>query len=216
MYSHPVNVALISYVIGKWLHLKRSDLPRLVQAGMLHDIGKAKIRDSILNKSDSLTQQEMAAAKSHAIMGYKILISLDIVDKDILLGVLSHHERLDGSGYPAGLKGASINLFGRIIAVADIYDAITSTKVYHGKSTPFKAVEEIRESGFQSLDPEICQTFMTNISNYYYGSHVRLNNELEGDIIYVNPEERTKPVIRCDGQYFNLSKERNIEIVDIL
>jgi HD-GYP domain-containing protein (c-di-GMP phosphodiesterase class II) len=216
MYSHPVNVGLISYFIGKWMNLSGAELPRLVLAAMLHDIGKAKVRDSILNKPEKLTEDEMKAVRSHTVIGYRILVSLDITDKDILSGVLSHHERQDGSGYPNGLKENQINIFGRIIAIADMYDAITSTKAYRMKSSPFKAAEEIQAGAFGSLDPKICQVFMTNIAVCYYGSHVRLSNELEGEIIYVNPEEKTKPLIRCEDKYLNLSKERDLEIVAIL
>lgn len=216
MYSHPVNVALLAYVIGKWLSMNDMDLHRLVIAGLLHDIGKAKVKDSILNKSDPLTQDEMEIVKSHTTQGYKILVSQNIMDIDILSAVLYHHERQDGSGYPSGLKGNRINIFSRIIAVADIYDAITSTKVYKKKCTPFKAVDEINDNSFGHLDPTICQVFMNNISNYYYGSHVRLNNELEGEIIYINPCERTKPLIRCNNSYLNLTEDRNVEIVELL
>jgi putative nucleotidyltransferase with HDIG domain len=216
MYSHPVNVALIAFVIGKWLYMNVQDLQRLVMAGLLHDIGKAKVKDSILNKSDPLTPQEMEIVKSHTTLGYNILVNQNIMDVDILSAVLSHHERQDGSGYPSGLNGNGINLFSRIIAVADIYDAITSTKVYRKKSTPFKAVDEINDNSFGHLDPAICHIFMNNLSNYYYGSHVRLNNELEGEIIYVNPCERTKPLIRCKNSFLNLTKDRNVEIVELL
>jgi HD-GYP domain-containing protein (c-di-GMP phosphodiesterase class II) len=216
MFSHPVNVAFISFVIGKWMNLHNSDLINLVLAGFLHDIGKAKIRDSLLNKKEKLTEKEMETLRSHPILGYRILEGIDDLDPEVRLGVLSHHERHDGTGYPMGLKGKDISLFGRIIAIADIYDAITATKSYRIKSSPFKAVEEIQTSSFGSLDPEISQTFLKNILNYYYGSIVRLNNELVGEIIYVNPEERTKPLIRCENEFHNLSIERDLEIVEIL
>lgn len=216
MYSHPVNVAIVSSVIGKWMGLNNSDLTNLVLAAFLHDIGKAKIRDSILNKADKLTTSEMDIVKAHPGIGYKILDSIKGVEPEVMLGVLSHHERQDGSGYPMGQKGDEIFLFGRIIAIADTYDAITATKSYHEKQSPFKAVEEIQAGSFGSLDPEICQCFLNNIHNYYYGINVRLSNEHVGEIIYVNPEERTRPLIRCNDEYHNLTKERNLEIVEII
>jgi HD-GYP domain-containing protein (c-di-GMP phosphodiesterase class II) len=216
MYSHPVNVAFISYVIGKWMNLDKTELYNLVCAGLLHDIGKAKIRDSILNKPNKLSDTEMELIRSHPVMGYKILESLGDLESDILLGVLSHHERQNGTGYPNGLKGKQISLFSRIIAVADTYDAITSTKAYRTKSSPFKAVEDILDCSFASLDPQICQIFMNHISDFYYGSQVRLSNALIGEIIYINPTEKTKPIIRCENEFLNLSKERNLEIVEIL
>lgn len=216
LYSHPVNVAIIASVIGKWIGLNNSDLTNLVLAGFLHDIGKAKIRDSILNKAGKLTDQEMEIMRSHPGMGYKILESLSGVDSEVLLGVLSHHERQDGSGYPMGQKDDEIFIFGRIIAIADIYDAITATKAYHAKRSPFIAVEEIQTGSFGFLDPEICQCFLNNILNFYYGVNVRLSNELVGMIIYVNPEEKTRPLIRCNNEYHNLTKERDLEIIEIV
>jgi len=215
MVSHQVNVAFISSVIGKWMGMNNSDLAQLVFAAFLHDIGKAKIRDSILNKTDKLTESEMEIVKAHPVLGYKLLEGLN-VEPEVQLGVLSHHERQDGSGYPMHLKGDEIFLYGRIIAIADTYDAITAKRAYNEKRTPFKAVEEIQAGSFGSLDPEICQCFLNNILNHYYGVNVRLNNELEGEIIYVNPQEKTRPLVRCNNEYHNLSRERNLEIVEIV
>jgi HD-GYP domain-containing protein (c-di-GMP phosphodiesterase class II) len=216
MFSHPVNVAVVSFVIGKWMHLNNSELSQLVCAGLLHDIGKAKIKDRLLNKSEKLTAEEMEMLKTHPALGYSLLEGLNVLEKEVLLGVLFHHERNDGSGYPKGLKGEQINLFSRIIAIADIYDAMTSTRPYKIKNSPFKVVEEIEASSFDSLDPQICQVFLKNISNYYPGSVVRLSNELVGEIIYINQGERTRPLIHCGKEYLNLTEERDIEIVEVL
>jgi HD-GYP domain-containing protein (c-di-GMP phosphodiesterase class II) len=216
MFSHPVNVAFISCAIGKWMNIDRTELINLVCTGLLHDIGKAKIRDSILNKPGTLLAAEMEIMKTHPAIGYKLLESLGSLETDILLGVLSHHERQDGSGYPNGLKGKQISIFARIVAVADVFSAITSTKAYKMKTSFFKAVEEIQENSFGYLDPQICQIFMNHILNYYCGSQVRLSNELVGVIVYINPTEKTKPVVRCENSFFNLTKERHLEIVDIL
>ncbi len=177
MHSHPANVAFISFVIGKWLNLDYFKLGNLVCAGLLHDIGKAKIKDSLLNKAETLTLEEMEKMKSHPVIGYKILDRVNAFDSEVLQGVLFHHERMDGTGYPLGLKGEKINLFGRIIAIADTFDAITATKAYSKKNSPLKAVEEIQANSFNHLDPYICQIFVNNIIDYYIGSEIRLNNE---------------------------------------
>jgi HD-GYP domain-containing protein (c-di-GMP phosphodiesterase class II) len=216
LYSHPVKVAFISYAIGKWMNLGRDELSRLVCTGIVHDIGKAKVRDSILNKPEKLTEAEMNIMKNHPLMGYRILTGLNVLDTDILLGVLSHHERQNGTGYPRNQIGDQINKFGKILAIADIYDAMTSKTPYHDKVTPFKAIEEIYQLSFGLLDPQICQVFLKNMSNFYYGSVVRLNDERVGEIVYVNQEERTKPLIHCEDEYINLTQERNLEIVEML
>lgn len=216
LYSHPINVAFLSYEIGKWLGLGESELFNLTCAAFLHDIGKAKIRDSLLNKSEQLSDNEMEVMRTHSIIGYRLLEKMEVLDQEVLNGILHHHERLNGSGYPMGLKGDQISLFGRIIAIADIFDAVTATKSYHEKSSPFKAVEEIEASSFAALDPFICQTFINHSINYYYKCQVKLSNEQIGEVIYINPEEKTKPLIRCENEYHNLSKERDIAILEIL
>lgn len=216
MYSHPVNVAFVSYVIGKWMHLNGTELYQLACAGILHDIGKAKIRDSILNRSTKLSDQEMETVRTHPSVGFAILSELDVFEPEVLLGVLSHHERQDGTGYPEGLKGNNISLYGRIIAIADTYDAMTSTKPYNTKRSPFKVVEEIVASSFGAFDPQICQIFLQHMINYYPGSFVRLNNDRVGEIIYINPEEQTRPLIRCGEEYFDMALDRDLEIVEML
>ncbi len=217
LYSHPVNVTFLSYEIGKWLNLSQSELFGLACGAFLHDIGKAKIRDSLLNKTEELSINEMKIMRTHSIIGYQLVEKMNVLDQEALLGILHHHERIDGSGYPMGLKGDQISLNGRIIAIADIFDATTSTKAYREKRSPFKAVEEIAASGFASLDPYICQTFVNKSIDFFYRSSVKLSNEQVGEIIYINREEKTRPLIRCyENVYLDLSKERNIAIVEVL
>ncbi|TAH65967.1 MAG: HD-GYP domain-containing protein [Anaerolineaceae bacterium] len=216
MYSHPTNVAFISFIIGKWLNLNYLKLENLICTGLLHDIGKAKIKDSLLNKTDALTLEEMDKLKSHPVIGYKILDSVKLFDSEVLQGVLFHHERMDGTGYPLGIKGEKINLFSRIIAIADTFDAITAVKTYRKKNSPLKAVEEIQANSMNHLDPSICTIFVNRIIDYYNGREIRLSNEQVGNIVNINPIEITKPLVRYEDKLHDLSVERDIEIVEIL
>ncbi len=154
--------------------------------------------------------------KSHPVIGYKILDNVNELDSQVLHGILFHHERMDGTGYPLGLKGEKINLFSRIIAIADTFDAITATKTYCEKKSPLKAVEEIQANSFNQLDPYICQIFVNNIIEYYSGREIRLSNEQVGNIVYINPIEITKPLVRCENEYHDLSVESDIEVVELL
>ncbi len=163
LYSHSVNVAFLSLVIGKWMELEHSKLLKLVRAGLIHDIGKAKIKDSLLNKFDTLTLEEMEKLKSHPVLGYKMLVSVNLCDPEVLQGVLFHHERMDGSGYPLGIDGEKIHLFARILAIADTFDEITASKTYLDKSSPLQVVKEIQESSTNLLDSNICQIFIKNM-----------------------------------------------------
>ncbi|QHQ62590.1 HD domain-containing protein [Anaerocolumna sedimenticola] len=216
MYSHSANVAFISFVIGKWLNLDHLKLENLVRTGILHDIGKAKIKDSLLNKADILTLEEVEKLKSHPVIGYKILESVNTFDPEVLQGILFHHERMDGSGYPLGLKAEKINLFSRIIAIADTFDAITATRTYRKKNSPLKAIEEIQVNSFNHLDPHICQIFINNIIDCYNGRSIRLSNEQVGNIVYINPIDITKPIVQCENEYYDLSIEEDIEVVEFL
>lgn len=216
LYSHPVNVAFLSFVIGKWLNLDDLNLVNLVCAGLLHDIGKAKIKDSLLNKADPLTIEEMGKMKTHPVISYKMIKDVNVFDSEVLQGVLFHHERMDGTGYPLGLKGEKINLFSKIIAIADTFDAITATKAYHQKNSPLKAVEEIQANSFNLLDPYICRIFINNMIDHYNGSAIRLSNEQVGNIVYINPIEITKPLVHCENEFHDLSVERDLEVVEHL
>ncbi|HEX3028903.1 MAG TPA: HD-GYP domain-containing protein, partial [Clostridia bacterium] len=216
MYSHPVNVAFLSFVIGKWLNLDNLNLVNLVCAGLLHDIGKAKIKDSLLNKATPLSLEEMGKMKTHPVIGYKMLKDVNAFDSEVLQGVLFHHERMDGTGYPLGLKGEKINLFSKILAIADTFDAITATKAYRQKNSPLKAVAEIQANSFNLLDPYICQIFVNNMIDYYNGSAIRLSNEQVGNIVYINPIEITKPLVHCENEIHDLSVERDLEVVEHL
>jgi len=216
MHSHSVNVALISYVIGKWLDFDNDKLENLFQAGLLHDIGKAKIKDSILNKEDALTWSEMELLKAHPITAYRLLASVNIFNPQVLQAVAFHHERMDGTGYPLEIKQDKINIYSRIIAIADIYDAITSVKAYHERKSPLQALEEIKESSIDKLDPYICEIFIYNVVEYFIGRTIRLSNEQTGIIANISPNAMSKPTICCDDKYLDLSLETELEIVEYL
>lgn len=216
MHSHPVNVALLSFAIGKWLNLEQSKLESLVCAGLLHDIGKAKIKDSILNKADTLTLEEVEKLKAHPIMGYRILESVKTFDLEVLQAVLFHHERMDGTGYPLGLPGEKINLLSRIIAIADTFDAITAIKPYGQKNSPLEAAAEIQDNSLNHLDFRICRVFINKLIECYNGRTIRLSNEQVGNIVYINPVKITKPLVRCEDVVHDLTVEEDLDVVEFL
>lgn len=216
MYSHPVNVAFLSFAIGKWMELDYVKLEKLVLTALLHDIGKSKIKDSLLNKVEPLTSDEMERMKSHPVIGYKILDCVKKFDMEVLQGVLFHHESMDGTGYPLGIQGDKINLFSRIIAIADTYDAYTANTAYGQKMTPLKAIEEIHANIYHRLDQYICDIFAHNIIDHYIGSTVRLSNEKLGNIVSMNPRVITRPLIRCEHGEYDLSVEGELEILEFL
>ncbi|MCX7653656.1 MAG: HD domain-containing protein [Fervidobacterium sp.] len=129
-HQHSKNVAMYSVEIGRRMKLNQQMLEKLEFSAILHDVGKIGIPDSILLKPGKLTNEEYQVIKNHTVYGAEILSEIKYVDEDIISGALEHHERLDGSGYPYGKKNGEISLFGRIIGVADVFDALSSKRTY--------------------------------------------------------------------------------------
>jgi HD-GYP domain-containing protein (c-di-GMP phosphodiesterase class II) len=215
-YAHSVNVSLLSMLIGKWLKFDPNKIKLLVQAGLLHDIGKSKVPSDIINKPGKLTHDEFEEIKKHPLYGYRVLEGIDKISKDVCMGVLMHHERDDGSGYPLGAKAPQIHEFAKIIAIADIYDAMTSARSYREKGSPFEVFELMENNAFGVLDPKAVTTFLTNIASYYIGDFVRLNTNEIGEIIYINSRHISQPVIKVGNRYLDLTLDTKIKIVELI
>ena len=128
----------------------------------LHDIGKLVIHETILNKKEKLTPEEWEILKEHPVTGEKILEP--VLDEELLRVIRSHHERMDGKGYPDGLKGEEINFSSQIVSVADAYDAMTSLRSYRKPLTPKDAVIEIERAGGTQFRPEVVSAFLKVIN----------------------------------------------------
>ncbi len=215
-YKHSINVSLIATMISKWMGFSNYELYDIALAGLLHDIGKSKVPVEILNKPSKLSKDEYEIMKRHTQYGYEILKNTSGIDESITLGALEHHERLDGKGYPLGLSGDKIHTYAKIIAVADIYDAMTSTRVYKEKVSPFKVAELIFQDSFGILDPIIANTFLKNIFTFYVGNIVKLNNDQIGTVVLVNKSNPTRPLVKTPTGFVDLSKRYDYEIVDII
>ncbi|WP_443663521.1 HD-GYP domain-containing protein, partial [Clostridium sp.] len=164
---HCVNVALLSSMLGTWLNLPKNKLVLLTHAAFLSDIGKTKINPTILNKPSKLTKPEFDEVKKHSFYAYDLIKDIPLLDKSIISGVLMHHERLNGSGYPLGLKEDKITTFAKIIAIADTFDAMTSDRVYSKKQNPLKVLEVLQHDCIDLLDYNYITTFVRHMSNYY-------------------------------------------------
>ena len=215
-YNHSVNVSVISYMIGKWLGLPESKLLNLTYAGLLHDIGKAFVPEQILNKPGKLTEEEFEEMKRHPVYGYRQIEKMKDIPKDVAYGVLMHHERENGKGYPMGATSSQINQFAKIISVADVYDAMTSDRVYHSKSAPLNVLGMIQKETFGILDPAITMPFLNNIANYYIGDIVMLNTGEAAQISFINYYDISKPIVIIDNVVVDLSKEDNLYIECLL
>lgn len=215
-YDHSVTVSLASALLGKWLNYDTAMINELAMAGLMHDIGKCNIPDSILNKPESLNDEEYKVMKTHATLGYVLLMNGKGFSGDVLKGVYEHHERYDGSGYPNGLKGLDIHPFARAIAVADVYSAATSNRVYRKRMSPFLVAKLILENQFGYLDPEFSNIFLNHISSFYIGSIVKLSNGTLGQVVMTNRNEPFRPLVHADKMFYDLSKDHSLEIVEII
>ena len=216
-YRHSINVGLLSGVIGKVLGLKYNEIYLLGQMGLLHDLGKLKIQEQILNKPGKLTQDEYNIIKRHTIYGYELLQEMKGTNESINRGALSHHERLDGSGYPYKVKGDEIPFLIQILSVADTYDAICSDRIYQQKASPYYAVQELMMGvHLGKFSPTIVIPFVNYLTEGYVGDQAVLDNGDIGEVIYIHPEEPHRPLIRIGSDYLDLRKHRNINILDVI
>lgn len=210
-YMHSMNVALISNVFAKWLGMSDKEVEIATLGGLLHDVGKLKIPDNIMRKPDRLSPAEYNIIKTHSLQGYNILKDKKI-DENVKLCALMHHERCDGTGYPLGLLGEKLNEYSKIVAIADVYDAMTAARIYRGPLCPFKVIGIFESEGLQKYDSHYILTFLEHIATTYMNNRVRLNNGEEGDVIFMNKNQYSRPMIKCGDKFIDLSKEPSLYI----
>ncbi len=214
-YVHCMNVALICNVMARWFKMDEDEISKATAAGLLHDIGKTQIPDDIIKKPAKLTPQEYSIVKRHPQAGYELLKKSNL-DPEILNAVLMHHERCDATGYPLGLAGAQIPRFARMVSIADVYDAMTSARVYRGPLCPFKTIEIFEEEGLQKYDPQFIMTFLENVVNTYLLNSVRLSDGQTGTIVYINKDKLSSPTIRTETDFIDLSHRTDLSIDAII
>lgn len=162
--QHSHRVSIYCYNMGKAMNLSDDKIQELKAVGLLHDIGKVAIDDSILNKPGKLTEEEFEELKRHSEIGYRILSSVNDMS-EMAEYVLAHHERWDGTGYPKGLKGNEIPLISRIITIADAYDAMTSDRSYRRAFSTVVATEELVKNAGTQFDPKLVAIFIEKVIN---------------------------------------------------
>ncbi|WP_053983153.1 HD-GYP domain-containing protein [Niameybacter massiliensis] len=215
-YTHSLNVGMLSVLIGKWMGLKEEQLEELFLAGVLHDAGKYKVNQNVLNKKGELNSLEYLIVKRHATESYNLIKDVDGISNAVKEGVLSHHERIDGTGYPRELKGDEIHLYGRILAIADTYDAMISERVYKTRQTPFEVMEKMLSEGIDKLDTQILLLFLKNMADYYIGVQVTLNTGEVGEVVFMHPHCIYRPIIKVAETYYDLDRRTDLEIVEMI
>lgn len=215
-FNHSVQVGMLAYYLARWLEYPESFALDAGKAGFVHDIGMSRIDPAILKKPSKLTDEEYSAVKKHVEYGAEILRKTYPDDSPVMLGAMQHHERMDGTGYPYGLKGEEISVIGRILAVTDIYSAMITSRVYQKERDLLFVLKELNRLSFSSLDPTITQVFIRNLVPNLLGKTVELFDGRRGIIVLTNYTDFFRPLIRIDDEFVDLSKHPELSILKIL
>lgn len=216
VYHNAVLSALTSYKIAQWCGYPQKDWLQAAFAGLLHDIGNVKVDPSILQNPEPLTAEERNEVRRHTTYGYQILRNVTAINEGVRLAALQHHEKIDGSGYPLRLQGSQIHFYAKIVAVADIFHAMTLERIYKKAQSPYLVLEQIQKEGFGKLDPSIVQTFVSKTTEFHNGMRVRLVDGRTGEIVFSDRSNPTRPMVNVQGKIINLATSRSLYITDII
>ncbi|MFN2359957.1 MAG: HD-GYP domain-containing protein [Marinobacter sp.] len=213
--EHCINVSILSAAFAKHLGLLEREIRNVALCGLLHDVGKMSIEDEILNKPGALTPEEFALMKKHTTFGRDVLASLPRLAHSAVDVAYSHHERMDGKGYPRGLAGHQIPLFAKIVGLVDTYDAITSSRVYDRGRASMEALQIIHRNKGMQFDAELAVEFIRMIGVYPPGSIVEMANEEVGIVVATHPTSKLKPRVLLvrDANKYPLVTFREVDLL---
>jgi len=216
VFEHMADVSLLSVITAKSMGMDKLDMRFLCFAALVHDVGKLMIPGEILGKPDKLNDTEMRVVKKHPLIGFDVLSGIDGINKHAPVVALQHHERLDGSGYPNGIKGNQIHLYSRIVAIADIYTALIREKVYRPRLPVYEAGEILWSQADGGLDRSLTSNFLRNVVAFPLRSMVKLNNGLVGKVVYQNSDFPTRPIVSVDGEMIDLAETPTVFVAEVV
>lgn len=218
LYHHCIATGLITGVIAQKLGYDRGVTIQLAIGGTLADSGMAKISPNIREKKGALSEMEFNEIRKHPIYSYQMIKDIPVLKQSVKAAVFQHHERLDGSGYPTGERGERIPMEAQIIAVADVFHAMTSERAYRAKQASFKVLEKIKEEEFGKFNLKVTDALLSVISDLSIGSRVLLSNLEKGEVLYINANAPTRPLIKLSrtGEIIDLQSLRHLHIQHIL
>lgn len=213
-FMHSVAVSGLMIAFAQQLRLSDDEINKAGMAGLLHDIGKAKVPDVILNKPAALTDEEFAQMRRHPEIGHAMLAEQGQVDSAVLDGVLHHHERIDGNGYPHRLAGSAVSQIAAMTALCDVYDAVTSARVYKPGWDPAEAVRRMAEWSKTHFDPALFQAFVKTVGIYPIGSLVRMESGRLGVVVEQSDRSLLSPRVKV---FFSTRSQLRIapEVIDL-
>lgn len=224
-YSHSLNVAILSVVVGVSLGLNKKSLHHLAIGALLHDTGKMFVNKDILNKPARLTPEEFEEIKAHSERGYNYLCEYLDIPQHSKDTALQHHEQFGGKGYPHGLSGEQIHLYGRIVGVVDVFDALTADRPYRKAMLPSDALEYIMGGYNTMFDPVVVNALTKKVAPYPVGTCIKLSTNEVGIVVKNYENASLRPMIKLieDGKptekYIDLAQDRaalNITIKEIV
>lgn len=193
--EHSINVGILMGVFSRYLGYDKKERHQMVTGAILHDLGKVRVPDHVLHKAGKLTDEEWQEMRKHVIYGEEVLLKSKGIS-DIAISICAqHHEKMNGLGYPRGLEGNEISVYGRMASIVDIYDAITADRVYHKGKSPNEAMKILSRLGRADLDKELVYKFIRCMSVYPIGTMVELSNQLFGVVIAVHTQLPDRPVV---------------------
>lgn len=218
IYHHSISVALLSAFLGKKLQYKQGDVNQIALTGLLCDCGMSKLPTNIITKKITLTEKEYHDIKKHPIHSYNLLKNIMSIQEGVKMGVLQHHERIDQSGYPLGVKGKQLHPYSKIVALADIYQAMVSVRPYRSKQSPFKVLEQIIQDDFGKFDLSVVNELKKAIINISVGTRVKLSSGFVAEIVFVDEQYPTRPLVKIEpnGEIIALKDKAELFIEEII
>ena len=213
-FQHSVGVCTLLAAFARNMQLSKDVIRELALGGLLHDVGKAQVADVILNKPAKLTDMEFEEMKSHVDHGVILLRKTEGITAIAMEVAEQHHERFDGTGYPHSLSGKKISLYGQMASIVDVYDAITSDRVYHKGMSPTQALKKLLEWSSHHFDPQLVQTFVRTLGIYPTGTLVKLESQRMGVVVEQNEGKLLEPTVRV---FYHAGQQHYIppELVDL-
>jgi HD-GYP domain-containing protein (c-di-GMP phosphodiesterase class II) len=213
---HTIGVGIISLMIGKWLKLSEEELFDLAMGATLHDIGKTRIDPSIINKRGKLTKEEYEKIQLHTSYGYEILRKIDQISDRVALVALHHHEREDGRGYPKGLVSNQIDLYSKIVAIADMFHAMLSRRAYQEPLPFYTTLKQLQEDAFGKLDANITLLFLYKLMDSMIGRSVLLSDGRIGKIIMIDRYDPLGTLVQVNDKIIDLKMNRELNIEKVV
>ncbi|MBM7572509.1 HD-GYP domain-containing protein [Aquibacillus albus] len=217
-YNHSLAMCLISAFLAKKKGLKKEWI-QVGLAGILADSGMAKINRLLFHRQGKLSDPEYEEIKKHPTFSYRLVEKIPSLSVAVKLAILQHHERPDGSGYPLGVQKNKIHPYASILSISDTYHAMTSERIYQSRQSPFKVIEEMMSDQFNKFDHELLELFVESLTNFSTGTRVKLSNNKQAEIVFIESKYPTRPMVRMDDDnqtIISLKDDKSIYIEEIL